>query len=102
MYDTPTQSHMAIEVGGQDPHMGCPIAKPVLSTEPEPLQCWGYQPTPCFSVAREVLGRGGIFAMGTEGRLGMWLSWQSSCLASLKPWVQPLPLHKAGDDGALW
>jgi hypothetical protein len=65
MYDPPTQSHMAIEDGGQDLHMGCSIPKPALPTEPKPLHHWAYQLTPCFTVAREVLGHGGIFAKGT-------------------------------------
>lgn len=60
MYDPPTQSHMAGEVGGQDLHMGYPIPKPALFTEPESLHRWEYQLTPCVTVAREVLGHWGI------------------------------------------
>lgn len=47
--------------------MGCPIPKPVLSTEPEPLHHWGYQLTLML-----YNGKGGFRPLGNicKGDLG--------------------------------
>lgn len=102
MSDPPTQSHMAIEVGGQNVHMGCPIPKPVLSTELEPLHHWRYQLTLMLYSGKGGFRPLGNICKGDLGEAGMWLSWQSACLAPMKPWAQPLPLQKAGYGGTQW
>lgn len=72
--DPPTQSHMAIEVGGQDLHKGCPIPKPVLSTEPEPLQHWRYQLTPVLPSGKGGFRPLGNICKGDLGEAGVWFS----------------------------